>query len=144
MKTNLIFIVLTLLFSSCENDISRTNNLVDNIAGDWLLVSEKQKLNNYAISEDNKGLYVDWGGNIGWVGNIELQKNKTLNINHYWNDNLPSNGRWKVENKTLTLFTELHYVGLIIRDTIQFDVSIDTSDRLVLENDHFLHKYRKL
>jgi len=145
MKTKLILALTSLLYLTCEkSEIIPSDTFQNKIIGDWLLVSEKQKLNSYLITEDDNGIMGYWAGNgISWVGNIEFNRNKTVNINHFGIDG-PANGTWKLENKTITFFTETEYVGLLLRDTIQFEISIDESERLVLENDQLLLKHRKL
>ena len=137
-------VILTMVvFVACETR-HVTDPLPIKVIGDWLVVSEQQKSNSNLVVEDDNGLLSHWSNTVGWVGNIELRKDGTLNIGHLWNPNLPPNGSWKLNANSIIFFTEQEVYGVTRRDTLQFNVSINESQQLVLDNDFLLVKLRKL
>ncbi len=146
MKTKLILVLTFLMFFSCEkNEIISANTKASSIIGNWLLISEKQKLNNYLVTENEDGVMSRWSetGHIPLVGNIGINKDGTININHY-GLNKPSDGIWKLEEGKIIFYTEIEYAGLILKDTIQFRTYVDVNQLLVLENKKLLLKHKKL
>lgn len=56
-----------------------------------------------------------------------------------------TSGTWKLkDNHTITFFSEFEYVGIIFRDTIDFNFLINANQQLILENEALLLKHRKL
>lgn len=146
LKVKLILVLTSLMFFSCEkNEIISADTKANPIIGNWLLISEKQKLNDYLITENDNGLMSKWSdtGHIPSVGNIGINKDGTININHY-GQNKPTDGTWKLEEGNITFYTEIEYAGSILRDTIHFQIDVDISELLVLENDKLLLKHKKL
>jgi hypothetical protein len=138
-----LVIVSTVVFVACETT-HVTDPLPHKVIGDWLVVSEQQKSSSNLVVEDDNGLVSYWSETVGWVGNIELCKNGTLNIGHLWNPDLPPNGTWKLNQNSIVFFTEQEVYGTTRRDTLQFNVSINESQQLVLDNDFLLVRLRKL
>ena len=137
-------ITLTMVvFAACETT-HVTEALPVKVIGDWLVVSEQQKSNSNLVVEDDNGVISYWSENVGWVGNIELRKDGTLNIGHLWNPDLPPNGSWKLDRNSVVFFTEQEVYGITRRDILQFNVSINESQQLVLDNDFLLVRLRKL
>jgi hypothetical protein len=141
--TEVVLFIVLLTFISCDDHESPLGDMENEIVGDWLLVSEKQKLNSYAVHENDAGLTSNWDITISNIGSIGLKSDNSLNINHYGIDNVPPTGTWDLNGSTLTFFTEVEYVGIIFRDTIQFHVSIE-NQQLVLENKKLLLKHKRL
>src|SRR5687767_9709504 len=98
-------ILIIAVFFSCETT-QVTEPLPDKIVGDWLVISGQQKSNSNLIIEDDNGVLSFWNEKVGWVGNIELLADGTLNIGHLWNADLPPNGSWKLMGHCITFFTE--------------------------------------
>ncbi len=136
-------ILIITVFASCETT-QVTEPLPDRVIGDWLVTSEQQKSNSNLMIEDDNGVLSHWSEKVGWVGNIELLRDGTLNIGHLWNADLPPNGNWKLNGNRIIFFTEQEVYGITRRDTLQFNVSINETHQLVLDNDFLLIKLRKL
>ncbi|MEO9887112.1 MAG: hypothetical protein ABJR05_15615 [Balneola sp.] len=82
-------------------------------------------------------------GYIPLVGNIRINNNRTININHYGLNKL-SDGIWKLEEGKITFYSEIEYAGLILKDTIQFQTYMDVGQLLVSENKKLLLKHKKM
>jgi len=136
-------VIFMIVFAACETT-QVTEPVPVKVIGDWLVVSEQQKSNSNLIIENDNGVLSYWSKNVGWVGNIKLRKDGILNIGHLWNPDLPPNGSWKLDGNGVVLFTEQQVYGVTRRDTLQFNVSINESHQLVLDNDFLLIKLRKL
>lgn len=75
-----------LAFFSCDEKEAELTSIEKSLLGDWLVVSYKNKLDNYSLQENEDGVMSDWG--FRWVSELEINKDRTIGINQ-WHANLP-------------------------------------------------------
>lgn len=156
MKTAYFFVILitTSLLTSCEERISEPD-ISKTIQGSWLVTSEKIKGGNAALTEDDNGISTTtWG--LGAITSIKLNSDNTFYLNvdqggssqtasHPGGLEIPSN-TWTLNEQatTITFYSATEYVGLILRDTAQFQLTIDQNDQLILENEQVILRHRRI
>ena len=141
---------------SCEEKVSEPITINERILGSWLVISEKKKFNDYSLRENENGITADWG--FGPKSSIKLNSDNTFNTNvdvdKVVNPNVGSlpiivpPDTWilneKVSETFVTFYSFYEYVGLILRDTTRFQISMDRDDQLILENEKVLIKHKRI
>jgi len=134
MKKNIILTIAILggIAIACKKSAEQPA-LKDKILGKWLVVSN----NNF---HNDNGIVAEWGGY--YVASVKINKDNTFVIN----GDSGSSGTWKLNDPQdkLKFYTWVNVAGVVIADTTEFKVSIDTDRELVLEKAPMLLRHKKI
>jgi hypothetical protein len=101
------------------------------IIGDWL-VTGTHSFNNEG------GMTVEWG--LYYVNEVGLKNNNSFTVN----GSVTPTGTWELKDNQhrIIFYTQITDAGTVYRDTTAFNISLDATDHLILENDwaYFRHK----
>jgi hypothetical protein len=125
MRKKLLLIgVAALFFCSCKKEVMKSS-FESKILGNWLV-----------IDSVNKDKVVEWG--IFYVTSIKLYSDKTfrLNLGRSIDDSSAKTGTWVLNgNKdSITFYTMVSDIGMTLKDTSGFHISIDPDGKLILKN----------
>src|SRR5450432_4287652 len=131
----LIIFGVALCFTGCtkkDEDSSFKNRII----GNWM-----------AVAEDNTQIAPEWG--FYYEGYIKLYTNNTfaVNVSPGMVDNGTFNmGTWKLKNNnsSIIFYSVQNDLATIRRDTTEFKISIDSTGKLILENDQNLIKHKRI
>jgi hypothetical protein len=124
-----------LSFAGCAKkgeDSSFKNKILDN----WM-----------AVSADYTQIAREWG--FFYEGSIKFYSDNSFAVNV--SATTPDNGvfkigTWKLKNNnsSIIFYSVLNDLGTIKRDTTEFKISIDSTGKLILENDQNLIRHKRI
>jgi len=125
MKKILLLIVATSFLSSCGKE-AMNPSFENKILGNWLVVDEN---NNLSV--------VEWG--LFYVSSIKLYADKSFKIGLFKSiddDTIPKTGAWVLNSNkdSITFYSLVNDIGLTLRDTTSFNISIGGSGKLTLRD----------
>jgi len=121
-----IIVIFAITFTSCHKDQAEPS-FESKILGNWLVVSS-----DYTAST------TEWG--FFYVSSVKLYKDKSFKLNLGTQPDDPTSlkpGTWELikDKKSIVFYTVVNDMGTILRDTTEFKISLDSSNRLILENE---------
>ena len=123
-KTFLVIVIAAFFFSSCSKEGAKSS-FENKIVGNWLVVDS-----------NNNDLVVEWG--LFYVSSIKLYSDNSfkLNLGRRVDDSTSKTGTWVLDNNkdSITFYTRVSDIGMILRDTSNFHISIDPNGELILKN----------
>ncbi len=126
MNRRFVSIILAvLLLNSCKKDEGQPAGFENNILGNWSVVDAA-----------NEPITVEWG--LFYVSTTKLYADKSFKVNLGTGPDTSGSrtGTWRLnENKdSIVFYSDINIPGAISRDTTEFNISIDSKDRLILKN----------
>jgi hypothetical protein len=126
VRKNLIQLIITVLcFTGCKKDETKPSVFESKILGNWLVIDINNQPSN-----------TEWG--LFYVFSTKLYADRSFKVN--LGTGVDSNsfrtGKWILneEINSITFYSAVDELGTIERDTTEFNISIDSSDRLILKN----------
>jgi hypothetical protein len=136
MKKRLIpiIIIATLCFNNCKKE-EMNSSFETKIISNWLVVNA-----------DNSAGVVEWG--LYYVGSIKLYADKSFKVNlgTSIDDNTSKTGTWELDDtkNSIIFYSVINDLQTIYRDTTEFNISIDLTEKLILKNDWISIPHQKL
>ena len=131
-RLGLLIVISLFLLNGCQKDETTTP-------------FEERILSNWIVMNGDIPSVTEWG--LFYVGSVKLYRDKSfrLNLGDQVDDySATRQGTWELkDNKRKILFyTYVNDVETVYSDTTEFNISIDNSDKLILENEwiKILHK----
>ena len=125
-------VILASCFIACKKE-SNPSITADKVTGKWLTVS----MNDF---RNDSGIVVEWG--LFYVGTLGINADKTFIIN----DGIVPIGTWELKNdgSTIEFYSKFGTEIGILKDTSEFNVSINSKDELVLQRGATTFRHRRL
>jgi len=133
--TFLIVFGAAICFTSCTKK-DEDNSFKNMILGNWM-----------AVSVDNMKIAPEWG--FFYEGSIKFYPDNSFAVNESSvtdsNDTFKM-GTWKLKdnNSSIIFYSVMNDFGTIRRDTTQFRISIDSTGKLILENDQNFIRHKRI
>jgi hypothetical protein len=131
----LVVFVAALCFTGCAKK-DEDSSFKNRILGNWM-----------AVSADYTQISLEWG--FFYEGSIKFYPDNSFAVNV--SAATPDNGdfkmgTWKLKNNnsSIIFYSVLNDLGTIKRDTTEFKISIDSTGKLILENDQNLIKHKRI
>lgn len=133
-KTILPLLVVALLMLACKKDQTSSS-------------LEKKYLGNWLVVDDNNQEYdAEW--HLFFVNSVKLYSDRTfqVNLDKAVDTGGGRQGTWKLNapGDSIVFFTRVTNFGMDLFDTTGFHISLDSKDRLVLENKLMQVKHRRM
>ena len=124
-------------FCSCDNSTEKTEpSFETRILGNWS-----------AVSEDYNQIAPEWAFFYEAAIKFYPDHSFAINVGRGVADSAVFKmGTWELKNNnhSIIFYSTMDDLGTVYRDTTEFKISIDSADKLILENDTNLIRHKRL
>ncbi len=148
LKPLLLFLLLYGAFA-CEKETANAPEIPiqEGMLGDWLVVYQKNKTNDFTFQDASEGVVTSWG--CFYILDLHLEDNGSFYVNGSHNrvaadsSSHALGGNWMLNSQQDSITFNCRDKNNAVTHTVTFKIYADKDGTLVLENEKLLLRHHK-